>query len=42
MKVFNSIKVYDPKVLNMVKENIDNEIINKVVEFLKNIVVGDA
>jgi hypothetical protein len=41
MKIFNSIKVYDPSVLNMIKESIDGDIIKLVVEFLKNIVVGN-
>lgn len=41
LKVFNAIKVYDPKVKHMVKPDIDNEVIKMVVDFLKAVVVGE-
>lgn len=41
MKIFQSIKINDPSIKNLLRDSIPLDIIENVVEFLKNIVVGN-
>ena len=42
MKIFESLKITDSSVKNMIKDCIDNETVKQVVDFLKNIVIGNS